>query len=194
MGGSRLNLAPTFANVSALFWICGILPHGVPSLTPRLTALCPRFVGCACVRLFGRITACSPPVIGVLPQRLSNRYLSVIYYPFGVLCPPVIFRRFTVGLPTVPRVLSPVACPLLSWSVGCLFVLRLTDTNRAERSPLFMMLRALCAVPFFTVSRVAHLSASGTGRNTAFVLQMPILPPVRQPSTGRPLYSYCLRE
>ena len=112
-GGMSLNLAPTFANVSALFGICGILPHGVPSLTPRLTALCPRFVGRACVRLFGRITACSPPVIGVLPQRLSNRYLSVIYYPFGVLCPPVIFRRFTVGLPTVPRVLSPVACPLL---------------------------------------------------------------------------------
>ena len=50
-GGMSLNLAPTFANLCAVFWICGILPHVVP-------ALCPCFAGCSCVRLFHLLTAC----------------------------------------------------------------------------------------------------------------------------------------
>lgn len=58
-----------------------------------------------------------PPVPRLLLVYYLNASVTVIYPSFitrsGVLCPPVIFRRFTVGLPTVPRVLSPVACPLL---------------------------------------------------------------------------------
>ena len=148
LGGSRLNLAPTFANVSALFWICGILSHGVPSLTPRLTALCPRFVGRACVRLFGRITACSPPVIGVLPQRLSNRYLSVIYYPFGVLCPPVIFRRFTVGLPTVAR------CFIVAIVVGWLPVRPQVNQHQqgGTFAPFYDVAGVVCRPLFYCVA------------------------------------------
>ena len=134
-------------------------PHVVPTLSPR----CPRALPVLC-GLF--LCPPFPPVNRLLtvsyrgkPQHLSNRYLSVMYYLFGVSCRRWFPVGVTAALPLLCRCLNGGQTPFvfrlrtacvggLSWSVGytCVppFIVNAADTNRAGTS-----------TPFYSVAGVA---------------------------------------